>query len=62
VAFQEHRLVGAPGPTIARLASELGCHMIIMGTQGLGSRTGAILGSVAQSTLEHASVPVLMVK
>ena len=62
VAFEEHRLVGNPGPTIARLAHEAGCHMIIMGTQGLGSRAGAILGSVAQSTLEHASVPVLMVK
>ena len=62
VSFQEHRLIGAPGPTIARLAHELGCHMIVMGTRGLESRTGAILGSVAQSTLEHASVPVLMVK
>jgi YjbE family integral membrane protein len=62
VAFEEHRLVGNPGPAIAQLAHEAGCHMIIMGTQGLGSRAGAILGSVAQSTLEHASVPVLMVK
>ena len=62
VPFQEHRLVGNPGPTVARLANEIGCHMIIMGTQGLGGRAGAILGSVAQSTLEHASVPVLMVK
>jgi len=62
VPFKEHVLVGQPGPTIARLAHEIGCHMIIMGTHSLESRTGAVIGSVAQSTLEHAGVPVLMVK
>jgi len=62
VPFQEHHLVGNPGPTIARLAHDIGCHMIVMGTHGLESRTGAVLGSVAQSTLEHSGVPVLMVK
>jgi YjbE family integral membrane protein len=62
VPFKEHQLVGNPGPTIARLAQDTGCHMIILGTHGLESRTGAVIGSVAQSTLEHAGVPVLMVK
>ena len=62
ITFEEHRLVGNPGPTIARLAQENGCHLIVMGTRGLGSFTGAAIGSVAQATLEHASVPVLMVK
>jgi len=33
-----------------------------MGVRGLGTRTGGIVGSVAQATLEHAGVPVLMVK
>ena len=62
VPYEVHQPVGSPGPTIARLAHELGCHMIVMGTHGLESRAGVVLGSVAQSTLEHASVPVLMVK
>jgi len=62
IAYEVHQPVGNPGPTIARLAHELGCHVIIMGTGGLESRAGAVLGSVAQSTLEHAGVPVLMVK
>jgi len=62
VPFEVHQPVGNPGPTIARLAHELGCHMIILGTHGLASRTGAVICSVAQSTLEHAGVPVLMVK
>ena len=43
-------------------AREHRCDLIVMGTHGLGSRAGAVLGSVAQSTLEHAGVPVLMVK
>ena len=61
VPFEEHHLVGLPGPTIARVAHETGCHMIIMGVRGLGTHRGGV-GSVAQATLEHASVPVLMVK
>jgi len=36
--------------------------VIVMGTHGLESRAGTVIGSVAQSTLEHAGVPVLMVK
>jgi YjbE family integral membrane protein len=62
LAVQEHCPVGSPGPTIARVAQETGCHLIVMGTHGLSGRAGAVLGSVAQSTLEHAGVPVLMVK
>ena len=62
VPFEEHQLVGIPGPTIARVAHETGCHLIVMGARGLGSHVGAVVGSVAQATLEHASVPVLMVK
>jgi nucleotide-binding universal stress UspA family protein/threonine/homoserine/homoserine lactone efflux protein len=62
IACTEHRHVGAPGPTIARVANEQHCDLIVMGTRGLGSHTGALLGSVAQGTLEHASVPVLVVK
>ena len=62
VPIQEHQLVGNPGPTIAKLAHDIGSHVIVMGTHGLESRAGAVIGSVAQSTLEHSGVPVLMVK
>ncbi|MCW5666418.1 MAG: YjbE family putative metal transport protein [Piscinibacter sp.] len=62
VAFQEHRRVGEPGETIAALAAELGCDLIVMGSRGLGTHTGALLGSVAAGTLEHAGVPVLVVR
>ena len=52
----------SPARAIVQTASSMNAALIIMGTHGLESRTGAVMGSVAQSTLEHAGVPVLMVK
>ncbi|MCW5633414.1 MAG: YjbE family putative metal transport protein [Rubrivivax sp.] len=62
VAHEAHRRVGPPGQTIAEMAQALGCDLIVMGARGLGTHTAALLGSVAQSTIEHAAVPVLVVK
>ena len=59
----EHRRVGKPGPTIAEFARAEECDLIVMGTRGLGTHTGALLGSVAQGTAEQQwGVPVLLVK
>ena len=58
----EHQRVGVPGPTIAQAAQQQGCDLIVMGSRGLGSHTSAVVGSVAMGTVEHASVPVLLVK
>jgi YjbE family integral membrane protein len=62
LAYQVHQRVGSPGPTIAEVAQAEKCDLIVMGSRGLGSHTAALLGSVAQSTIEHAGVPVLVVK
>lgn len=62
IAFQEHRRVGAPGETIAAVAAETGSDLIVMGARGLGTHTAGLLGSVATATLEHAGVPVLVVR
>ncbi|MFO1213975.1 MAG: universal stress protein [Burkholderiaceae bacterium] len=62
LVFKEHEAVGHAGPMIAEMAKKEGCDLIVMGTRGLGSKSAALLGSVAQSTLEHATVPVLLVK
>jgi YjbE family integral membrane protein len=62
LAFKEHEAVGHAGPMIAEMAQKEGCDLIVMGTRGLGAKSAALLGSVAQSTLEHATVPVLLVK
>ncbi len=60
--YQEHRLVGALGPTIAGAAQDQTCDLIVMGTRGQGSATTTLLGSVAQGVLEHAQVPVLLTR
>jgi YjbE family integral membrane protein len=62
VSYKEHLRVGSPGPAIAEVARSLSCDLIVMGTRGLDSRAAALLGSVAQATIEHSSVPVLLVK
>jgi YjbE family integral membrane protein len=58
----EHEAVGHAGPVIADLASKEGCELIVIGSRGLGATSAALLGSVARSTMEHATVPVLLVK
>ena len=62
LAHQDHLRVGEPGPTIAEVAREQACDMIVMGARGLGAVGAALLGSVAQTAIAHASVPVLVVK
>jgi YjbE family integral membrane protein len=58
----EHRLVGEPGPTLAETARRLGCDLIVMGARGVLPHTSPLVGSVTQSTIAHADVPVLVVK
>lgn len=62
VPFTEHRHVGDPGVVINEVAAANGCDLIVMGAQGLGSHTGALLGSVAARTLQLSRVPVLVVR
>jgi YjbE family integral membrane protein len=62
VPYKVHELVGEPPATIAALAARLGCALIVMGTRGLGAGAAALVGSVAQRTLEHSTVPVLLVR
>lgn len=59
----EHRiLVGDVAQTIARVAREKGCAQIVMGTRGLGTVSGMLLGSIATKVIHLADVPVLLLK
>jgi YjbE family integral membrane protein len=62
VPYTRHQFVGDPGRVIAAFAQEQKIDEIVMGTRGLGTHTGGLLGSVTKGTLEHATVPVLVVK
>lgn len=61
IPYATHYKLGAPGRIISEAAFALGADMIVMGASGLGSNALARLGSVAIDTLEHSSVPVLVV-
>lgn len=62
LAFLPHIHVGSAAEVIARLAHELGCDMVVMGTHGRGALPAALLGSVASKVLHLADRPVLLVK
>ena len=57
-----HTASGAPAAALAALAEELGADLIVVGSRGLGSVRGAVLGSVSLALLRRARTPVLVVK
>jgi nucleotide-binding universal stress UspA family protein len=62
VAYQEKIVVGHVAPTIAEFVKQHGCEHIVMGTRGLGSVSGLVLGSVTTKVLTLVDVPVTLVK
>lgn len=62
IAVTPHIHVGQPAEVIARLAGELGCDLICLGTHGRDAVANAVLGSVAAKVLHLAKVPVLLAK
>ena len=58
-----HILIGAEiSGVIADFANQHHCDLIIMGTRGLGTIKGMVLGSVATKVVHQANCPVLLVK
>lgn len=57
-----HIHVGQPSEVIAKLAAELACDLIIMGSHGRSGVAGLVMGSVASRVLHLAPCPVLLVK
>lgn len=62
VDFESHLRIGEVTEEILKLAREMRCHDIVMGTRNLGTLAGLILGSVASTVLRRAAVPVILVK
>jgi len=62
VPCHSHMVQGEVAGTIVRLAKELGCDQIMMGTQGRSALGDLLLGSVAVKVLHLSSVPVTLVK
>ncbi len=62
IVFVPHIHVGEPAPVIVKLAGELACALILMGTHGRGMIGNAMLGSVAAKVVHLAPCPVELVK
>jgi len=62
VKYLVHVLVGKPWEVISEYAAKNRFDLVVMGTRGLGTYTGAALGSVAQGVAQRCTVPVLLVK
>jgi nucleotide-binding universal stress UspA family protein len=62
VPYAVHIGVGEPAHVITGYAKEKAIDQIVMGTRGLGTVSGMVLGSVTTKVLSLAEVPVLLVK
>ena len=62
VRIDRHLREGDPGTEILRLAQEIKCDLIVMGTHGRTGLGRLLVGSVAEQVLRKAPCPVLTVK
>jgi len=63
VPYQFHIGVGGePAEVIAHYAQDKKCDQVVMGTRGLSSVAGILLGSVTIKVIHLVDVPVLLVK
>ena len=62
VPYEAEVLVGPVAQTIAEYAKKNKVDTIIMGTRGLGTVTGMVLGSITTKVLSLVDIPVLLVK
>ncbi|MEK3721251.1 universal stress protein [Paenibacillus sp. FSL H8-0034] len=53
---------GSPAQTILEYADEVHADLIVIGSRGLNAISEFILGSVSHNVVQHAKIPVLVVK
>ncbi|WP_217476800.1 universal stress protein [Stutzerimonas stutzeri] len=62
IAHETHAILGNVAQQVNDAVQRLGCDTVVMGTRGMGSFTGMLMGSVANRVVHEVSVPVLLVK
>jgi nucleotide-binding universal stress UspA family protein len=59
-----HRVVlenGPPGLVLLRVIEREGAGLVVLGTRGLGSSEGVVLGSTSHHLVQNSPVPVVVV-
>ena len=62
VTVTGHVLRGRPATAIVDAAADFGADLVVVGSRGLSSYEGALLGSVSAEVVDHASCPVLVAR
>jgi len=62
ISVHEKLLFASPAESIINVAETRNCDLIVMGTRGLGSLRGLLLGSQIHKVISLAPCPVLAVK
>ena len=62
LTYTHHIGVGDPAEVIAEYVKSKACDQILMGSRGLGSVSGLVLGSVATKVLHLTTVPVTLIR
>ncbi|MBN2983862.1 MULTISPECIES: universal stress protein [Cohnella] len=62
VSAEYHLLQGDPSRTLLDFAEQNGVDLIVTGSRGLGAIREFVLGSVSHNVVQHAKIPVLVVK
>lgn len=62
IDHQTHGILGNVAEQVSEAVQQFCCDTVVMGTRGLGSFKGMLMGSVANRVIHEVSVPVLLVK
>lgn len=62
IVSEKHSALGNVAERINDAVKQLKCDTVVMGTRGLGTFTGMVMGSVATRVIHEVEVPVLLVK
>ncbi|GIO33648.1 MULTISPECIES: universal stress protein [Paenibacillus] len=62
VNYSTELIQGAPAETILKYAGDHDSDVIVIGSRGLGGIREFVLGSVSHNVVQHARIPVLVVK
>jgi len=62
IPLSSRTAAGSPGPELLKRVEAAGHDLIVMGSRGRGAVRSVVLGSVSHYVLNHARVPVLIVR